>query len=308
MRYASLVLPGLLLQLGGAGLGQPQAGEERVNPVDGAVMVWVPGTAEACPTGKFRMGSTPQEIDALWVANGWDPAWKELTADEQPAHEVELDGFWLYKHEVTVGQYARFLAATGYPAPPVWDDLQGHADLPVVAVSWDDAAAYCRWAGGALPTEAQWEYAARGPEGRLFPWGNDWDRTRCNSAEYHAGKPLNDNARWHAWYDSFPATIATVVEHLCPAGSFPSGASWCGALDMAGSVWEWCSDWHDDEFYASAAAAQRNPECTDNSLIARALRGGGLDFAALYCRAARRDWDLPISRNNDLGLRPVQAR
>ncbi|MBM3501641.1 MAG: formylglycine-generating enzyme family protein, partial [Armatimonadetes bacterium] len=119
-----------------------------MNPVDGAVLVWVPGTAEACPNGKFRMGSMPEEIDGLWTANGWDVAWKEFTKDEQPAHEVELDGFRLHKHEVTVGQYAKFMAATGHEAPEYWADQKGQVDLPVVSVSWDDAQAYCKWAGG----------------------------------------------------------------------------------------------------------------------------------------------------------------
>ncbi len=302
-------LVALLVSTVVAAPGQPRAGEERVNPVDGAVMVWVPGTREACAGGKFRMGSTPQEIDALWVANGWDPRWKALTVDEQPAHRVELDGFWLYKGEVTVGQYAKFLAATGNGAPMFWDTMQSHPDLPVLTVSWEDAVAYCEWAGGALPSEAQWEYAARGPQERLYPWGNQWDATRCNSAETYVGKPLRDAAVWHAWWDPTPKTAAMVVTHLRAAGSFPTGASWCGALDMAGSVLEWCQDRYVEDFYASPAATRKNPVCTDDRSPSRVLRGGCFAYDANYCRAAYRYWDYPNYRLDILfGFRPVRAR
>jgi formylglycine-generating enzyme required for sulfatase activity len=155
-----------------------------MNPVDLSEMVWV-------PAGTFRMGSTDEEIDRQWAENGWDARWRRLTGREQPAHQVTVaKGFWLYRHEVTVGQYGRFLAATGRAAPPEWGDSRAHERLPANFLAWDDCAAYVQWAGGALPTEAQWEWSARGPEGRIYPWGNTWDRTKCNSAEYWANKAL----------------------------------------------------------------------------------------------------------------------
>jgi len=309
MRYATLALVGSAVQTVSAGLPQPRAGEERVNPVDGAVMVWVPGTAEACPNGKFRMGSTQEEIDRLWAATGWAD-WKELTTVEQPAHEVDLDGFWLYKHEVTVEQHAEFVAATGHVAPQAgfMELLKAHANLPMMCVNWDDASAYCQWAQAALPTEAEWEYAARGPEERLFPWGDHWDRTLCNCAEYQAGQALSDGAAAQAWWNAAPQTAEAAAGYLRPVGSFPAGASWCGALDMAGNLWEWCRDWYDEAFYGSSAAREKNPECTTKRSHDRIMRGGSLNFDSTRCRGANRNWYDPDVRFDFFGIRAVVAR
>ena len=309
MSYVILALVGSAVRTVSAGLPQPSLGDERVNPVDGAVMVWAPGTAEACPNGRFRMGSTQEEIDRVWAATGWMD-WKDGTTVEQPAHEVGLDGFWLYKHEVTVEQYAAFVAATGHVAPQagLMDLLKAYADMPMMCANWDDAAAYCQWAGAALPTEAQWEYAARGPEERLFPWGDDWDRTRCNCAEYQAGRALNDGAAAQAWWNAMPQTAEAAAGYLRPVGSFPAGASWCGALDMAGNLWEWCGDWYDEEFYSSPAARARNPICTAKRSHDRIMRGGSLNFDATRCRGANRNWYDPDVRFDFFGVRPVVAR
>jgi len=307
MPNARAIVMLLLVVLPVGGFAQ-KAGDEKVNPIDGAVMVWVPGTAEACANGKFPMGSTPEEIDKLWAANGWDATWKEHTKDEQPAHEVELDGFWLYKHEVTVGQYAKFVEATGHEAPGFWDEQKGKADLPVVGVSWDGAAAYCTWAGGSLPTEAQWEYAARGPEARLYAWGNDWDRTKCNSAEYHAGKALNTDAACLAWVVGLGTTESALLANRRAVGSFPSGVSWSGALDMAGSAWEWCRDWYEEGFYGTGGATARNPECTNKDSSTRVQRGGCWNDRAFSCRATLRNRYLPECRSLIDGFRPAQTR
>ncbi len=133
------------------------------------------------------MGSVEAELRRLWRTEGWDDYWWGQVdgADwigELMLHRVRLDGFWMYRDPVTVGQYFRFMEATGYPAPvdpavhgrwnSAWRDgrpLPGTEELPVSSASWEDAAAYCRWAGAQLPTEAQWEYAARGPENHVFP-------------------------------------------------------------------------------------------------------------------------------------------
>jgi formylglycine-generating enzyme required for sulfatase activity len=139
--------------------------------------------------------------------------------------------YWLYKTEVTNAQYARFLAAN--PAqrkPPFWEDARFNAPRqPVVGVSWEDAAAYCRWAGARLPTEAEWEYAAAGPESRKYPWGSE--------------KP-----------DATRAVFGLDRETARPAavGSCPAGISWCGALDMAGNVGEWCADWYAGDYYKTS--------------------------------------------------------
>ena len=139
------------------------------------------------------------------------------------------ESFRIARLPVTNAQYKAFTDATGYPPPHHWQAgaaPKGKADHPVVNVSWEDAQGFCRWAGVRLPTEVEWEKAARGADGRVYPWGDQWDQNRCNSAE----------AERH---------------ETCPAGRFTLGASPYGVLDMAGNVWEWCADWYD------ASQAQR---------------------------------------------------
>ncbi len=276
-----------------------------VNPVDLAEMVWV-------PAGRFRMGSTDEEIGELWRENGWAEDWKQYTADERPAHGVTIsEGFWLHKHEVTNGQYGRFLEATGHTPPPSWDAYKAHERLPVLWVTWDDCIAYARWAGGSLPTEAQWEYGARGPEGRLFPWGNAWDRTKCVCAEHHAQRPLSDGESWAPWFhgtgvltDEGSVSDEVVIRHLGAVGGLPEGASWCGALDMAGNTWEWCSDWYGEDTYADSAPADPVGPASGEY---RVLRGGSWLSRASVCRSAFRRHDRPAYRDERFGVRVASA-
>ena len=272
-----------------------------VNPKDGAEMVWV-------PAGKFRMGSTPEEIDKLWRENGWDNDWKTNAAWEQPAHEVTITGgFWLYRHEVTVGQYDKFLAATGHDRPgPWWDSYKQHPQHPVTYVTWDEAVAYSQWTGGALPTEAQWEWSARGPQGRLYPWGNQWDRSKCNSAEFWAQKPLKSEAACTQWLGGTGIEKAEdVIPFLKAVGSFPENSSWCGALDLAGNVWEWCADWYGEDYYGKSPAADPSGPAGGAQ---RVLRGGSWGFDANLCRSADRNWLDPTYGDIDVGFRPVVPR
>jgi formylglycine-generating enzyme required for sulfatase activity len=211
------------------------------------------------PAGEFIMGSD----------NG--------SSDEKPRRKVYLDAYWMYKHEVTVAQYRRFCSETRrkMPNPPGWGWKEDH---PVVRVSWDDAKAYADWAGVQLPTEAQWEKAARGTDGREYPWGNTFDPSKaaCSVA------PRKEKS-------------------TAPVGSMPSGASPYGCLDMSGNVWEWCSDWYDAGYYAKAP--NRNPENRQASTV-RVLRGGSWDFySANGLRAPNRDGDTPGGRNGDIGFR-----
>ena len=275
-----------------------------VNEADGAEMVWV-------PAGEFVMGSTTEQMDRLWKANGWK--WAKDT--DEPAHRVCITrDFWIYRHPVTNGQYGRFLAATGHKAHDWWSDYSPHSELPVNLVTWDDCVVYSLWATGALPTEAQWEWAARGPNGRLFPWGDEWDRNKCCSAEFWAGRALNDLDTWKTWYRGIGAeekeggrwSVQTSISaaHMKPVGSYPDGASWCGALDMAGNVWEWCGDRYQERYYTvSPEEDPPGPASGDK----RVVRGGGWSRFAAGCRSADRLWFEPTLRFNNIGFRPVVA-
>jgi len=206
------------------------AGQEIVGPA-GIALVWVPG-------GSFMMGSTDEDV--AYAVRELDTK-REWLEDEQPAHRVELSGFWMGKTEVTVAQWRSVMGS----APSGNDRGDDH---PVVYVSWDDCVEFCEKAGLELPTEAQWEYAARGSDSRRYPWGDDWDEDRL------------------CWSDNQGPGGRTF-----PVGSFPSGASWCGALDMVGNVWEWCADWYDEDYYADSPP--RDPP-GPTSGRGRVLRGG----------------------------------
>lgn len=169
----------------------------KVNAKDGAVMVLI-------PAGAFLMGTSEEELAAWLKAHPRDQ--REWFTNELPQHLVNLDAFYMYKNDVTVLEYRKFCTATKRDMPPA-PDGGWHDDHPVVNVSWNDAKAYADWAGAVLPTEAQWDKAARGTDRRIFPWGNTWDAKKCNNS-----------------------TI--VLRKTMPVGSFPDGAS-----RMA--VWIW---------------------------------------------------------------------
>jgi formylglycine-generating enzyme required for sulfatase activity len=217
------------------------AGDTRVWEVDGAVMVYV-------PTGEFHMGSDTDEAETAldlckeYIGDlGAGICQRASFRNEQPAHVVTLDGFWIDRTEVTNGQYRQCVQAGGC-VPPVKssshtrDSYYGDSlfnDYPVIWVRWDQADDYCAWAGRRLPTETEWEYAARGPEGLLFPWGDSFDGTVVNYCDVDC-----DGVNDETVDDGYPDTA--------PVGSFPTGVSWCGALDMAGNVREWVADWYGD--------------------------------------------------------------
>jgi formylglycine-generating enzyme required for sulfatase activity len=255
-------------------------------PSDGAVMVYVPG-------GTFEMGSTEAEIDAALDlcaqhrGNGGCP--DDLFNDESPLHSVTLDAFWIDRTEVTNAQYWSCVAAGACAERQCTSEwLLHNPDQPIVCVRWEDAEAYCQWAGGRLPTEAEWEYAARGPERNIFPWGNAFDSTRLNYCD------LNCTYRWrdedyddgHYW----PG----------PVGSYLTGVSWCGALDMAGNAWEWVADWYDAEYYVDSPP--RNPQGPDSGHY-RVMRGGSCFYFPSYARSARRAGVAPSGDTASGGFR-----
>ena len=229
----------------------------RVWEKDGSVMVYV-------PAGEFTMGSPEGEGDD----------------DEHPQHTVYLSEFWMDQTEVTNERYGRCVAADACGASAyAEDDRFNGADLPVVGVSWYAAQAYCEWADKQLPTEAQWEKAARGTDGRGYPWGKTFD-----------GKKLNYGGTDDGW------------QHTAPVGSYPAGASPYGALDMAGNVWEWCQDWYGSDYYASSP--QRDPQGPDFR-DRRVVRGGSWGSYERLVRAAARYRYEPDFRSNGIGFRCV---
>ena len=259
------------------------------NSTDGAEMIWMAG-------GGFLMGSTRPEVDAQFRDAGLPEDWKKYTLDEEPRHQRTIEPFYIYKYEVTNCQYKAFIDATGHTPPPHWkgeDYPADKGDHPVVEVRWDDAVAYCRWAGTRLPTEAQWEYAARGaaPEdgqpSRVFPWGNTWDRRLSNNASLHAGKELQNAADWKVWYGGDQKSLFPLTSRV---GSFPKSVSPFGVHDMAGNAWEWCAD------IQAPYPDQRAADAENKKL--RSRRGGSWANVALHIRSA----DRQPAAHDDLNL------
>lgn len=241
----------------------PVLGDEKIGP-DGQTLVWVPG-------GSFMMGN-----DRQWLPYG----------DERPVHQVTLDGFWIGKCEVTNAQYAAFLNDAQPDDVSQWYDFwgsgysgvelvggvyQAKAQLgayPVVFVTWNGAVAYCQRYGYTLPTEARWEYAAAGPDARVWPWGDEWDQTRCSNS-----------------------SNSSETDTPYAVGSFPTGASWCGALDMVGNVAECCADWYAADYYGySPALDPTGPAQGDY----RVVRGGSFLWNQYGCRCAYRSETTPV--------------
>jgi sulfatase modifying factor 1 len=209
--------------------------------------------------------------------------------DEYPQRTIFLNAFYLDVYEVTNERYLMFIKATGHRVPEnqrdtkltVWNGStvpEAFKDHPVVNVDWHDATAYCAWSGKRLPTEAEWERAARGPHGHRFPWG-DTEPTRV-LANY-----LNQ------WRNG---------AGLEPVGSHPQGASAEGVQDLQGNVWEWVADWYDPHYYENGPT--RNPQ-GPSAGIRKVLRGSGWESEAPLLRSAHRLSSDPKNRNHSLGFR-----
>jgi formylglycine-generating enzyme required for sulfatase activity len=229
------------------------------------------------PAGWFTMGSNHGD------------------SDEKPVHQVYLDAFYISKYEITNSQYCVFLNEVGNQSEggATWLDIndsdckilykdgkyvpkKGYEKHPVVEVSWYGARAYCQWAGGRLPTEAEWEKAARGGlEGKKYPWGDIIDSSKAN---------YNNN-----------------VGDTTKVGSYPPNNY--GLYDMAGNVWEWCNDWYDSNYYNNSPT--NNPQGPSSGTY-RVIRGGGFCNVANYCRCAFRYSGSPRNSGTILGFRLIK--
>ncbi|MBI5350439.1 MAG: SUMF1/EgtB/PvdO family nonheme iron enzyme [Chloroflexi bacterium] len=238
-------------------------GSTQVSKIDGMTMMYV-------PAGSFTMGSDAYEDD------------------EKPTHTIRLDAFWIDKFEVTNAMYILCVKAGRCSAPSqkssaTHSSYYGNSqfdDYPVIYVPWDEASVYCKWAGRQLPTEAQWEKAARGGDGRNYPWGKDLpDKSKLN---------FNDN-------------VGDTIE----VGKYPSGVSVYGAMDMAGNVMEWVSDWFDIKYYSNSPSQNPTGPTSGKYHIAR---GGAWNDTEFFVRTSYRHvWDIPELSNNSIGFRCAAA-
>jgi formylglycine-generating enzyme len=226
------------------------------------------------PAGEFLRGRSHALPDDPLK---WFPT---LLKDDRPARTISLDAFYLDMYEVTNEQYGEFVKASRHPAPYNWPKgvpPAGKEQLPVADVSWTDAEAYCRWANKRLPTEAQWERACRGlVEGKKYPWGDE----------------LPDRNVAH--FDS--------LDGPCQVGRFQP--NYFGAYDLAGNVWEWCSDWYEKNYYD--AAPPRNPAGPAKGLY-RVLRGGSWADEPKFLTCANRSWARPGERSPNIGFRCARS-
>jgi len=199
----------------------------------------------------------------------------------QPQHQVYLDAFAIDRTEVTNAAFAEFVAQANFQPKQGWDTARmlEHANEPVVGIIWAEADAYCRWAGKRLPSEAEWEKAARGTDGQLYPWGNTWDSAKTN-------------------------TLESGQKGVLPVGSFPDGASPYGVLDMAGNAAEWVADYFDFDYYASAP--DHNPP-GPNKVLDHGLRGGSWASPTEHAQTFFRDSSHSVEPNERVGFRCVQT-
>lgn len=240
-------------------------GSTETSPKDGMLQVYV-------PAGAFLMGSSDLDLTA--------------SSDEKPQHTVYLDAYWIDRTEVTNAMYSVCVQA-GACQPPISTHSHSHdsyygdaqyADYPVVWVSWDDAQAYCKWAGRRLPTEAEWEKAARGADARVYPWGNTPPTCALGNFGLQNGNCVGDTTR---------------------VGSYPAGASPFGALDMSGNVWEWVWDWYNESYYSNSPS--QNPTGPASGSM-HGIRGGSWYFDTPRVGATNRTWFVGPGGDN-LGFR-----
>ncbi len=226
------------------------------------------------PGGEFQRGRSHSLPDdgLKW--------WPVLLEDERPVRKITVDPFYLDSHETTNEEYAVFVKAAKHRVPYNWvkgEVPKGKEKLPVAAVDWNDACAYCKWAGKRLPTEAEWERAARGiSEGKTYPWGD------------------HDPTKKDACYDT--------LKGPCEVGKF--APNYFGLYDIAGNVWEWTSDYYEREWYARSPS--KNPMGPETGQY-RVIRGGSWADVVKYLTCSYRSWARPLERSPNIGIRCAKS-
>jgi len=235
-----------------------------------------PLAAEIVDQKGLSMVLVPEGIFTMGSENG--------DQNEKPVHQVDLDTFYIDKFEVTNAAYRACVLADACKPPlqnisylrPDYYDSSQFDHYPVIFVSWEMARAYCQWRGGRLPTEAEWEKAARGTDKRVYPWGADINETRAN-------------------YNGYVGDTTAV-------GSYESGKSFYGAYDMSGNVWEWVADWYQENYYVTVGENAVNPAGPESGHD-RVLRGGSFFYRDFFARASNRGWSGPADVGSGFGFR-----
>ncbi len=280
--------------------GGPAKARHRAATKQRVLVLRAPGSPMVLlRSGTFRIGSTPVEVARARLLCQFEPrradcrnprVFRSLFTDEMRAHKVTLRPFWIDRNEVTNREYRRCVRvgrcrAPGYAAARAWLARDDH---PVTLVSWHDAQRYCRWRGARLPTEAEWERAARGLERRQFPWGNVFNPKILNHGRF-ALDPLDSS-------DGFA--------ELAPVGSFPQGNTPEGIADLAGNVEEWVADRYEPGYRRGKVRNPQGPTAGDW----RVVRGGSYQSGRPWLRASARDYDLPTKRRSWRGFRCARDR
>ena len=277
----------LMLIVGGAEVGIAKDDDQPQN------MAYIPFTAAIIGIDKepSEAATDPQETRTMYNRRMNMPWSRDAFHDEGPAHWVVMDAYFIDTYEVSNKDYKNFMKETGHTAPAYWDDPRlNKPEQPVVGVNWHDAKAFCEWKGKRLPTESEWEFAARGPEGLRYPWGNEFDPLKANFGQGNS---------------------ATV-----PVNSMPEGKSYFGLHHMAGNVFEWVQDWYDPNFYRKVPH-DVNPSGPPKPLWLggtgtyvdrltvgekRVIRGGSWIAAENTVTTTHRFWNHPSNNSYGVGL------
>lgn len=246
-------------------------------------------SADVEPEGDVASGEEPIQEEMVGISAGpFIRGTNDGGFDEQPQRTVFLDAFSIDRYEVTNHQYQQFIAATGHRKPGLpsryaksGSKVRG-VNQPVVYVSWEDASEYCRWRGKRLPTEAEWEKAMRGVDGRLWPWGNHEQAHGANWARVQDGHEVS-------------ARVGTFVADKSPYG----------VMDGAGNVIEWVADWYNETYYKDSP--ERNPPSPEHGTY-RVLRGGGYTTTGLDIRITSRSKMMPDFRDETIGFRCANSK